>query len=45
MICMLTRKYNIEHKESDATSMALILKQLVDFDSPRYLIQEVASAS
>ena len=26
MICMLTQKYNNDHKESDVSSMALILK-------------------
>ena len=38
---MLAQRYQIELKQTDVTSVALSLKQLVEFDSPRFLIQEV----
>ena len=45
VVSMLAQKYKIELKETDVTSVALSLKQLVDFDSPRFLIQEVQTAA
>ena len=38
VISMLAQKYQIELKQTDVTSVALSLKQLVEFDSPRFLI-------
>ena len=44
VISVLAQRYQIELKQTDVTSVALSLKQLVEFDSPRFLIQEVQTA-
>ena len=45
MISMLAQKYDVELKQTDVTVVALSLKQLIEFDSPRFLIQEVQAAA
>ena len=40
-LCILASKYKAELTQADIGTFALIFKQLIEFDSPRLLIQEV----
>ena len=42
-IGMLARHFNIDLPDGEMSSVAMVFKTLVEFESPRFLIQEVTS--
>jgi hypothetical protein len=44
VLCLIAQKYEIKMTSGDLNMLALNLKSLIHFDSPRFLISEVSSA-